>query len=111
MATELERFEDYVFTVKVESHWVGFVVKQQISEKPPLYKDPDDQVVETFEAGETFLEGSVKWDGCSNWSIGPKDCMAHFCGRKMATGLGRLMDRLYQITEERLPTYNKEIAA
>lgn len=60
--------------------------------------------------GEKFMYGSIKWDGCSNWSFHKESCMAHFCGRKSATGIGRLMDRMYQITKENLSTYDVSVA-
>jgi hypothetical protein len=53
------------------------------------------------EDGETpktpFWVGSIKWDGCSNWDFRTNECMAHFCGPKHATSIGRLMGKLYDL--------------
>lgn len=56
-----------------------------------------------------FLQGHIKWDGCSNWSF-EEETMVHFCGFKHATSLGRLMGRMYQITLVELETFDPECA-
>lgn len=62
-------------------------------------------------AAAPFLSGAIRWDGCSNWDFHTSECMAHFCGRKHATSIGTLMDRLYDLAAEAIPTFNKELAA
>jgi hypothetical protein len=52
---------------------------------------------------KAFVDGSIKWDGCSNWQIGKKDYCVHFCGVQMATSIGRLMERLYEIAAAEMP--------
>jgi len=117
----LERFENYAIRVNLDSHNVGFEIKRiygETVEPPPaglwLYQiegavcSSDDTT--DFDAGEKFIEGFIKWDGCSNWSFHTEDCMAHFCGRKDATSIGRLLDRLFDITKERLATYDTHLA-
>ncbi len=105
-----EIFEDYHITADVCSHHVGFRVAKILfwsdgePSVPAMYGD-------TFDEGDcsaipadapAFWTGSVKWDGCSNWDFGTSECMAHFCGRKQATSIGRLMDRLYAIAKDAL---------
>jgi hypothetical protein len=123
----VEHFKDtYAIRVTLESHWVSFVVKEKVGEtlSPPpaglwLYRresgssrssvdDGDDTA--DFDLGEVFLDGTIKWDGCSNWDFHTSDVLIHFCGRRQATGLGRLLDHLYQIAQERLVTYDQSLA-
>lgn len=113
---EVERFEDYALTATVHSHHVEFDVKhvagETLSPEPAgivLYElagaPSTAQTTVVFEDGEPFLNGDVKWDGCSNWNFHTDSIMAHFCGRDQAVGVGRLLDHLYKITEERLETF------
>lgn len=64
----------------------------------------------SFEEAEQFLSGEIRYDGCSNWNWHTDKCMMHCCGRQAALDIGRLLEHLYDITEQRLPTYNSEIA-
>lgn len=117
----VERFEDYAIQVSIEDYCVEFIVKEIAGEtvSPPpeglwLYTVKDAvcnmDTTTVFNDGETFLHGSIKWDGCSNWDFHTSEVMAHFCGRQGATSIGRLMDRMYQITKERLRTYDVDCA-
>jgi hypothetical protein len=50
---------------------------------------------------DTYLSGSVKWDGCSNWSFDEQDRgMLHFCAKQDAIALGTLMGYLYDWAKE-----------
>ena len=58
---------------------------------------------------DVFLEGYVKWDGCSNWDFHPSDkgvaedgksqCrhMHHFCDREGLVNVGMLLSRIYDL--------------
>lgn len=55
---------------------------------------------------EVFMEGDIKWDGCSNWSFYPADnCAIHFCGADDAAKLGELFKRLYEEAEHLIPAW------
>lgn len=119
-AEGLERFEDYAISVDTSgTRHIAFTVKVILGET--ILPEPSglwlyviegaDSTADTttdFGEGETFLSGEVKWDGCSNWDFHTAEIHAHFCDRAQATGIGRLMDHLYQITKERLPTYIRD---
>jgi hypothetical protein len=66
--------------------------------------------VEDIDSAEVFLEGSVKWDGCSNWKFNDGDCMLHFCGYQHATSLGRMMARMYEITQAEMGAFDANCA-
>ena len=51
-----------------------------------------------FAGAEVFLEGGVKWDGCSNWFF-PDSCY-HFCEKEQAMAVGALFQRLYEWAKE-----------
>lgn len=92
MAKVSELFEGREIEYTVESHWVDF----KVYETNYGYAGP---------VRELYLEGSIKWDGCSNWNFCTDACMKHFCGQYHAVGIGRLLHRVYDITIEHLPTF------
>lgn len=50
------------------------------------------EYVDTLDQAEVFIEGWLKWDGCTEFEI--KDS-AHFCGRKDAHKMTRIIDAIY----------------
>jgi hypothetical protein len=51
---------------------------------------------------EVFLECSVKWDGCSNWSMGDH----HFCSSREAKQISWIMDAVYEMASCALPDFD-----
>jgi len=61
------------------------------------YPDP----VESLDEADVFLHGSVKWDGCSNWSIDENDRgMLHGCSRADLTRIGEVMGKCWDTAQE-----------
>lgn len=60
---------------------------------------------EDIEKAEVFLQGSIKWDGCSNLQFKDGDCLLHFCDKKDAMNVGVLMGRLYDLAHEMVLPY------
>lgn len=50
-----------------------------------------------------YLEGQVKWDGCSNWSFDNEGIMLHFCDDKDFSKLGQIMLECWGMTKELIP--------
>lgn len=103
----------YHITAVVESHWIEFrVVKITAlsgdNVDVPLFGDDH---VEDPDRAEAFWQGSIKWDGCSNWNLMTDGVMAHFCGREDAMSIGPLMGRLYDLAATHLTTWDSELAA
>ncbi len=72
--------------------------------------DPDGWNTTSLAEAQVYLSGSIKWDGCANLRFDAQDgCMLHFCGRNDAARVGKLFDLLYDLTEQLLPTYDKEL--
>jgi hypothetical protein len=106
----------WAIVADAESHWVGFQVykcigREIVRGKPgrPFfnrdgYTSSPDPVFELSEA-QTFLGGTIKWDGCSDWMF--NDTPIHYCSMDSAKELGALMEWLYEIAEELMPeTWN-----
>lgn len=124
--TVLERrevlYEDLEFFVVAESfqHRIDVVVypvfgmlKDGVLEKQsdgrPYFveKKMGGSPVTSLEEAEVQLSGSVKWDGCSNWSLfGDPHCMTHFCSKQEAVDIGTLLGRLYDLAAEMVPSWS-----
>jgi len=68
---------------------------------PKKDADPGPDFVESLDDAEPYLHGSVKWDGCSNWSFDEQDrgVMLHGCGREDLVNLGEVMARCWDLTK------------
>lgn len=78
--------------------------------KDSFVSDDDDAVFADYEVEKgNFLNGFVKWDGCSNWTFGDPDCMMHFCELSECESIGPLMRELYtkaaELMGEKAETY------
>ena len=48
------------------------------------------------------IEGSVKWDGCSNWVMG-RHCMHHCCSREQLENISKILTFCYDYTVKAIP--------
>lgn len=56
------------------------------------------------EDGEVYLEGDIKWDGCSHWSFHPEDhAMLHICRTGAIDELAWLLRQCFEIAKELMP--------
>lgn len=74
---------------------------------PPMmlkkgWKSSPDDCTSNPDEAELFVEGSIKWDGCSDLTIG-RDGYIHSCGREGPQKLGALLERLYDIARDAMP--------
>ncbi len=56
---------------------------------------------------EIMFKGSVKWDGCSNYSFGPcaedeHSCLMHFCEPQHALDIGKALVHAYEMSRDLL---------
>lgn len=100
---------DYYVETSLGEAWMNFYVWNSMSR---ITYSPDrgeigKLVFDTEEEGpskkgEMFLHGSIKWDGCSNWSF-PTKVMLHFCRRAETQTISPLFDLLYSIAKAEIP--------
>lgn len=58
-----------------------------------------------------YFSGSVKWDGCANVRFDEQDnVMLHFCGRNDAMRIARLIEKIYDLAEANIPTFDRKCA-
>jgi hypothetical protein len=69
----------------------------------PSYPDPTD----SLDKAERYLNGAVKWDGCSDWHFDEQDrVMLHGCSRQNLVDLGDVMARCWDWAAELLPNFD-----
>lgn len=73
------------------------------------YASPDP--VASIDEAERFLDGSVKWDGCSNMSFDAikNGVNLHFCSRADAKAIGELLAACYDLAAEWMPQYEEDL--
>jgi hypothetical protein len=98
---QTRHFDDLQFTVlyAVDTYVVDFRAYQiaSIGEVPRWYLSAQDGMTDQLIYAESEISGSVKWDSCSNWNLGPPDCMAHFCGYDTMQRFGLILLEMYKI--------------
>lgn len=60
----------------------------------------------SMDDAEVFLEGHIKWDHCSNWSICPGGMPLHFCGIEDAERVFKIFQRIYALAAEVMPNWD-----
>jgi hypothetical protein len=58
-------------------------------------------------AAQSFVSGHVRSDGCMNVDF-DEPMMLHFCSRKQAGAVGRLLERLYDLARECFPDHDPD---
>lgn len=48
-----------------------------------------------YDSGEVIAEGSIKFDGCSNWDFKTDDTLIHFCGMSDLSEFYHSMEACY----------------
>lgn len=117
----IRHFPELSFTVKatVCSHYVTYVVYdieawgegENGEYTVPLWHRKDatshPDTVETLEEADIYLNGDVKWDGCSNWHFDEQDrAMLHGCSRAGVKRFGEIMAMCWDWTRELLPDFD-----
>jgi hypothetical protein len=85
-----------------------FEITGESMEGKPLFGDDFD---EEYTNSRTYLEGSVKWDGCANFEFTEQsDGLIHTCGRGGMKDIGDMLLKLHDITAELVPYYDSKLA-
>lgn len=64
---------------------------------------------DTLKEASIFVNGAVKWDGCSNWHFDEQDfVMIHECTREGLLRIGEILAKCWDLTRELLPVWGGE---
>ncbi len=97
-------FEDIGFVAiatKIELYRVEFEIYRirGVDADGEILYISDCHPVSNISAAEIYLDGSVKWDGCSDWHIQESErCCVHGCSRGDLTAVGEVMARCWDWT-------------
>ncbi len=78
-------FDDYIIETYLENKYFA---KFLIREKDDLQHGPDELEV---------AKGIVKWDGCIDWFLRPKNCSAHACDLRGVRAFGAAVEQAYTL--------------
>lgn len=108
-------FEDIGFAAVAtpSSHHVDFRIYEIFGYRdgaPVLIREDEDGMVTdaaTVDDAMICLEGSVKWDGCSNWNtLYDGGFMYHGCTRRDLTNFGKVLERCWDIASRLCPAWS-----
>jgi hypothetical protein len=107
----IEHWDDIMYgaTFDAHEHYVNvraFTI-YKMSDGSYEYQDAEahssPSPVADIDKAETFVRGSIKWDGCSNLEFNDDEVMLHFCSKEGAMNVGVLLGRLYDVAREMMP--------
>lgn len=96
---------EYYCVCAVGSHWLSFRVVMLDETVTDAVRFVHEDVGSTDDISEArlLMHGHVKWDGCMNVTIEDSETeqvALHFCGRRSATAVGVVLNRLYDLAAE-----------
>ena len=99
-----ERFGNYYIELRREEYYADLKVWEiagVTTEGEMLFGED----FTTVRPENPTIDGSIKWDGCSNWDFGTDECMMHFCGVAGAVEFGKLIPKLYEMVADAMPEH------
>jgi hypothetical protein len=109
--TVIEDVDEYEIVVtKIQSHCLYFEVYKVIGSEASGkrvynregYQSSPDPVNDRDNA-QKFIDGSIKWDGCANFTI--EDEPIHFCGPDDAESFGKILPTIYRLGSDLIPSW------
>lgn len=108
MSTFTEVFGDYYIELRVEQYYADVKVWNIAG----ITTDGELLFGEEFKPERPEypnIDGSIKWDGCSNWDFNTDECMMHFCGKGGVEEFGKLLIKLYDMTAVAMPEHKENL--
>ena len=112
----IHHLKDIDFTIVAEPNGSGVVCKMTAYQIAGWRRTDEQQMVPfwnrkdwdslpdpvmTLEEADVFLDGAVKFDGCSNWNfVSLPDMLIHFCCKDEAVNVGKLFGAMYDLAAE-----------
>ena len=75
-----------------------------------LYLNDGCQLASGFDDAERFVDGCIKWDGCSHLYFGDDDGYLHLCGGLAFRGLEWALRKVWAEAETRMPKFDRSCA-
>jgi len=92
--------------------FVSYKIRGRNDDGKPFYERDDDEPsvnhTESLSDAQPFCSGFVKWDGCSNVQFDEQEkVMLHFCDRREAGDVGRLLEAVYDQAGNTIPAWSE----
>lgn len=106
-----ERGEGFVICYSPEAASMAFCVvrvvgKEESGERLLSLFEGDQELTTEIDKAEPVIEGFIKSNGCADVDIGHGEGYRnHFCGRESAREIGRMLDAIYDVASEEIPTW------
>jgi len=103
----------FTIAAVTHQHMVEFKIYDLASlSQPYLYRcdrDSSPEFTESLDEAEIFVQGRVKWDGCSDWYFDEQDrAMIHGCSRSDIQRLGDVLSLCWDWTAELCPEWDPQ---
>jgi hypothetical protein len=100
-----------MFRYRVFSHYFEFNAKQYTPQ--PDGSDvfyAENAFPSNFDEGERFVDGSVKWDGCSHYNFGDENGYIHLCGAGNFNALAWVLKETFLTASREIPHFAPDVA-
>lgn len=117
MTILIKHFDDIGFSVVAEHREIWLYVEFKVYEQAGIGSDGthyfsieedngESLREDKIEDADVFLNGSVKWDGCSNWMFDEQERgWIHACSRDDLVNMGEVMARCRDLAATLLPSW------
>jgi hypothetical protein len=92
----------------VYSHHVAFRARE--GTKAYFGGDGVQEFADNFEKAERFIDGEIKWDGCSHIYFGDKTGYIHLCGGHSFLHMEFVLREMFRIAAEKMPEWDADVA-
>ena len=111
MSELVKHFNDLGFSIVAipDEYFVKYKIYEQegysAGTKVPYFKRKGviSYQIEDYKEAQIAFEGTVKWDGCSNWDLQVEDCMFHGCCKEHLVNIGLILGEAWTWTKELIP--------
>lgn len=94
------------------SHHFDFKIREATAQPDGsvIYYPGDGSVAHTFDEGARFIDGAIKWDGCSHLNFGDGDGYLHLCGAHAFRDLTQILVATFKLAAEKIPKFDASTA-
>lgn len=89
----------------VEYEVYDYKIEFRIFEKDGIEYDTTSMIDLSLDVGDLFIEGEVRWDGCSNWNFHTEECMHHQCERTGLICIGETLADCFDVAKKKCPDW------
>lgn len=105
--------DDKLFLFKDDSFIISFLEEEDHYSFFQIFEIQgetcDDKGDDVFEV-DLYLEGMIKWDGCSHFYFGKEEGYIHLCGKSHFEKHKKILDTIWDMCSKRIKNFDNEVA-